>query len=175
MTMHDRLLDLAEDLSRTRGLDAFSYADLARATGVTKAAIHHHFPTKASLSLAVLERYSETFLAALEALEGSAQERLAGFVALYRGASNGGSQLCLCVSYGSAPESLSPEVREGVAAFHRDVTAWLERTLQEAGRAPAEAPMILATVEGAQLIARATGNAAAFDAATHPLLTLLET
>ena len=172
MTMHDRLLDLAEDLSRRRGLDAFSYADLARATGVTKAAIHHHFPTKAALSLSVVERYAAAFLAELDGLNGLGA--LDAFVGLYREAADGGTRLCLCVSYASAPDSLSPEVRAAVAAFHADVTGWLSQQLTAANRDPALAPLILATVEGAQLTARATGSIDTFDTATAPLRRLME-
>ena len=102
---------------------------------MTKAAIHHHFPTKAALSLSVVERYAEAFLAELDGLNGPGA--LDAFVGLYREAADGGTRLCLCVSYASAPDSLSPEVRAAVAAFHADVTGWLSQQLTAANRDPA--------------------------------------
>jgi len=51
------LLDSAERAARRRGFDGFSYADLAKDMGIRKASIHHHFPTKAALSVALMKRY----------------------------------------------------------------------------------------------------------------------
>lgn len=65
------LLDSAESLARMRGYNGFSYADLSREVGIRKASIHHHFPTKADLALAVLERYRREFTAGLEQLTRS--------------------------------------------------------------------------------------------------------
>ena len=47
--MKAQLLSHAESLVRERGFDAFSYADLAKGADITKASVHHHFPTKAAL------------------------------------------------------------------------------------------------------------------------------
>lgn len=38
-----------------RGYSAFSYTDISEAIGIRKASIHHYFPTKAGLSVAVPE------------------------------------------------------------------------------------------------------------------------
>ncbi|HIE19064.1 TPA: TetR/AcrR family transcriptional regulator, partial [Candidatus Bathyarchaeota archaeon] len=35
------------------GYGGFSYSDLSKALGITKASIHHHFPSKEELGLAV--------------------------------------------------------------------------------------------------------------------------
>ena len=50
------LLETAEQATPTRGFDRFSYADLATAAAITKASIHHHFASKASLTLALMQR-----------------------------------------------------------------------------------------------------------------------
>ena len=60
-----RILDIAEHLVQTRGFNAFSYADIAAALNITKASLHYHFPTKAKLGERLVERYQESFLAAL--------------------------------------------------------------------------------------------------------------
>ena len=41
----ERLLSEAEHLMREKGYSAFSYADLSKIVGITKASINHHFPT----------------------------------------------------------------------------------------------------------------------------------
>jgi TetR/AcrR family transcriptional repressor of nem operon len=55
------ILDVAQEAIQKRGYNAFSYADLAEAVGIRKASIHHYFPSKADLGLAVIRRYRESF------------------------------------------------------------------------------------------------------------------
>ncbi|MDX8501574.1 TetR/AcrR family transcriptional regulator [Mesorhizobium sp. VK4C] len=53
--MRRRVLDVAEDSFQVRGYHASSLGDLMAAAGVTGGALHHHFPTKKALALAVIE------------------------------------------------------------------------------------------------------------------------
>ena len=53
----ERILDEAERLMGARGYSGFSYQDISRPLGIRNAAIHYHFPAKADLGLAVIERY----------------------------------------------------------------------------------------------------------------------
>jgi TetR/AcrR family transcriptional regulator, transcriptional repressor for nem operon len=50
----ENIIDLAEELIRTKGYNAFSYGDIAEILHVRNAAIHYYFPSKADLS--VVER-----------------------------------------------------------------------------------------------------------------------
>src|SRR6185436_10208892 len=65
----EQILDLAETLIQTRSYSAFSYQDVSDALGLTKASIHYHFPSKAELGVAVIDRYVARFGAQLAALE----------------------------------------------------------------------------------------------------------
>jgi AcrR family transcriptional regulator len=47
---------VAERLVQTRGINGFSYADVAGELGVTKASLHYHFPGKAELGVALINR-----------------------------------------------------------------------------------------------------------------------
>ncbi|HEY7888676.1 MAG TPA: TetR/AcrR family transcriptional regulator [Steroidobacteraceae bacterium] len=49
-----RILDKAADLFQERGYHSTSMHDLMQVTGVSAGALHHHFPTKKSIGLAVL-------------------------------------------------------------------------------------------------------------------------
>ncbi|WP_434722282.1 TetR/AcrR family transcriptional regulator [Mesorhizobium sp. RIZ17] len=53
--MRRRVLDVAEGSFQARGYHASSLGDLMAAAGVTGGALHHHFPTKKALALAVIE------------------------------------------------------------------------------------------------------------------------
>jgi AcrR family transcriptional regulator len=48
------IIRLADTLIRQRGFNAFSYADIATALDIRKAAVHYHFPTKSLLGQAVI-------------------------------------------------------------------------------------------------------------------------
>ena len=52
------ILDVAERLVQTRGFNGFSYADVASELAVTKASLHYHFPSKAELGEALIDRYA---------------------------------------------------------------------------------------------------------------------
>ncbi|WP_425039777.1 TetR/AcrR family transcriptional regulator [Primorskyibacter sp. S187A] len=177
MTQNTRtaLLDNAEILVRQRGFDGFSYADLAAAIGIRKASIHYHFPTKAALSLALMERYHagmEATCATIDAHENRASDRLLSLIAHYRDALSTGGLVCLCVSLSASPASLSTAVLDSIVAFREMVLAWLRKTyalaledgsIRDASDVSQEAHATLAMLEGAHLAARVTSDPAAFD------------
>jgi TetR/AcrR family transcriptional regulator, transcriptional repressor for nem operon len=81
-----QILDVAERLAQTRGFNGFSYADIATELGMTTASLHYHYPTKAALGRALIDRYSQAFAAALARIEASGAPRLAQlerYVAIY--------------------------------------------------------------------------------------------
>ncbi len=171
------LLDVAEHAARARGFDGFSYADLAQAVGIRKASIHYHFPTKAALSAALMERYHTTLETACDKIAaeyqtGSAQ--LLALIALYRGALNDGKTLCLCVALISSRESLSDEVIEKIRNFRAMMVKKIEailtlgqqdRSISGITNPASEARAVLALLEGAHLTARAEENLTTFDEA----------
>ncbi|TJX33984.1 MAG: helix-turn-helix transcriptional regulator, partial [Mesorhizobium sp.] len=52
--MRRKVLDVAEAAFQARGYHASSLGDLMAAAGVSGGALHHHFPTKKALALAVI-------------------------------------------------------------------------------------------------------------------------
>jgi len=53
--MRRKVLDVAEVVFQARGYHASSLGDLMATAGVSGGALHHHFPTKKALALAVIE------------------------------------------------------------------------------------------------------------------------
>jgi TetR/AcrR family transcriptional regulator, transcriptional repressor for nem operon len=186
MDTKSAILDSAEAAARARGYDGFSYADLAEAVGIRKASIHHHFPTKADLALALIERYSQTVSSRLEqlgALHSLAGDQLKAVIATYREAIDGGNKLCLCVALCSDRDSLNPAVLSQVDTFRAMVAGHLQavfalgradHSISGVKEAEVEALACLAQLEGAQLAARAARDPARFDAAIASLLLRVE-
>lgn len=175
------LLDSAETFARSKGFDAFSYADLSEKVGIRKASIHHHFPTKADLGLMLISRYRKNFgvaLGKIAAKDATAATKLSAYLTLYRKALKGGAQVCLCVAFSAGRDSFGDAVLSELKAFHSESVKWLTALFEE-GRDDlsilgvndphAEASACLALVEGAQLMARAAKDLSKFDEAVSLL------
>ena len=181
MNTKTQLLDSAERVARMRGYDGFSYADLASDVGIRKASVHHHFPTKADLALALIRRYRQRIADNLERMasqHSTASKRLMAFIEMYRAAMGDGEALCLCVSLSIGQRSLTGPVLEEMELFHRDGLTWLteqfalgleDGTVSDVIDPADEAAACQATMEGAQLLARAAGSLAPFDRSVRAL------
>ena len=130
-----RILDVAERLAQTRGFNGFSYADIAGELGMTKANLHYHFPSKAALGQALIERYSTSFGAALDGIEQSGAAppvQLARYVAIYQQVLKSG-RICLCgmlaAEYTTLPDGMQRAIRDFFDLNER----WLARVLDGTG------------------------------------------
>lgn len=178
MDTRTALLDSAEIAARRSGIEGFSYADLAGDVGIRKASIHYHFPKKADLALALIERYAAEFLERLDQIDranSTAGAVLQAYISAYRSALNDGEMVCLCVAFSTDRDSLSDDVLAELNAFHDQSLIWLTEVFEDAetdhsimavGNPADEAAACLAIVEGAQLLARAAGQLDQFDKAT---------
>jgi TetR/AcrR family transcriptional repressor of nem operon len=177
----ERILDVAERLTQTRGFNGFSYADVAERLGVTKASLHYHFPTKADLGEALIARYAARFASALAAIDASAAdaaEELGAYAALYGKVLRAG-RMCLCGILAAEHRTLPPRMQEAVRRFFDEQEAWLvavlergrvEGTVRFPGSALATARAIVSGLEGAMLVARSYGDPERFHGAVAGLL-----
>ena len=180
-----RALDVAERLVQTRGFNGFSYADIAEALGVTKASLHYHFPNKADLGQRLIERYEAVFLETLAGID-KAQQRAAQKLRRYAGIYADvlrANRMCLCGMLASDYATLPKPMRERVRHFFDENERWLARVLDEGRKAgqlafkgpPVElARMIVASLEGAMMLARSYGEPPRFDAAAERVIAELE-
>lgn len=175
------LLDLGERAIRTRGFAGFSYADLARDAGIRKASIHHHFPTKADLGQALIERYADNLASALEDIAQSAQSGGEAFhtaIALYRQTTEDGGAACLCAALATDTALLSETAQSALRSTNEASRQWFADVLMRGASdgsialgfdADTQAAAVLAQLQGAQLLAKAAGSARAFDSAVATL------
>ena len=177
----NRILDVAETLVQTLGFNAFSYADIAAALGVTKAALHYHFPTKSLLGERLIDRYRAAFEGALAEIDksgvpaGATLERYVGIYAdvLAR------NRMCLCgmlaADYASLPEPMQARVRQFFEANERWLAGVLKRG-RERGELDFEgSPLevardVTAALEGAMLLARLQGDLSRLETASRRML-----
>ena len=176
-----RALDIAERLVQTRGFNGFSYADIAEALGVTKASLHYHFPSKADLGERLIERYEAGFLdtlAGIDKAQQGAAQKLRRYAKIYADVLRA-NRMCLCGMLASDYATLPKPMRERVRHFFDENERWLARVLEEGRKtgqlafkgAPIElARMIVASLEGAMMLARSYGEPARFRAASARML-----
>lgn len=163
----DALVQAAESLMRTKGYAAFSYADLAEVVGIRKASIHHHFPTKEALGMAIVEEYIARVRADFEHIEREHQDlvgRLAAFFRLFRASSEGGL-LPLCGALAAEMAALPSGLQKITHRFFDVQLKWLTAILDK-GVAKGEIPrgrstrqkafLLLSVLEGASFINWAT-------------------
>lgn len=185
-TTKAKLIDQAIHLVRLRGYAGFSYADLADAVAIKKPSIHHHFPTKQDLGAAIVDTYSKAFFARLQEATAQAtrpREKIACYADLYREALSNGEG-CLCGMLAAEVAILPEGVRTRVASFFTANLHWLEEALADGAGGMkrksrshsgtpsrvAQASMILGTLQGALVVARALDDRAAFEAAVEGVL-----
>lgn len=163
------ILDVASELLQTRSYTAFSYQDLSDRLGITKASIHHHFPSKQELLLALVDRFAQRQRCRLEEFDAEHArpwERLEAYFSLMAMIAQTGNKVCPAVSLESEYNVIPEAVRSRLHEVFEVRKRWLGCVLSE-GRAsgvmhfegPAEerALMIMAAMKGGLLIARAEG------------------
>jgi TetR/AcrR family transcriptional repressor of nem operon len=167
----------AQSLLATRGYNGFSYADISAAVGISKASIHHHFPSKEALVQTVLRRYREQgreALAAMEAQLPAALDRLQAYTGYWEACiRDGTADFCMCAMLGSELLAIPDAVSEEVRGHFQDLSAWLATVLAQGAadgtfqlrvEPAAEARALMAVVHGGMLAARVYANPEAFSA-----------
>jgi len=177
----ERILDVAEALVQSRGFNGFSYADVAESLGISKAALHYHFPGKAELGEALIARYASRFgdaLVAVDRDEPDGPAKLRAYARLYADVFQD-DRMCLCGMLAADYATLPDPMRERVVRFFDDNERWLARVL-EAGRSDGTlrfhgssrsvARTLVGGLEGAMLVARPYGDIRRFRAAAALLI-----
>jgi AcrR family transcriptional regulator len=188
--MRNRVLDVAALAFQTRGFGATSTHDIVREAGVSGGALHHHFPTKKALALAVIgERVSpevsETWVERVRDAPSAAEGILSAFRDVIaaldaRGSVSGCPLGNLALELSLADEDLRAALsgeygkwREAIAEKLRD-----DIVKGQAGFASSDpdafANVVVAMFSGAMAIAKADQNSAALVACAAQLAVIME-
>ncbi|WP_028222451.1 TetR/AcrR family transcriptional regulator [Paraburkholderia oxyphila] len=176
----NRIVAAGRQLIMRRGYSGFSYADIAEAIEIRKASIHHHFPAKTDLVIAVLDEWREALDADVEALQASGADAIAQLHAYIghweRCIADDTAPFCVAGMLGAELPSLPEEVAQAVKMFFDTLTSWIERVLESGVKdgliklgssARTEAATLVSVVYGAMLAARVQGNVALFKDVTE--------
>ncbi|NER51374.1 MAG: TetR/AcrR family transcriptional regulator [Symploca sp. SIO1A3] len=182
------ILDTAQELIQTVGLNAMSYANISQAVGVRKASIHYYFPSKDDLLMALLERYSPYFLRVVDTIldaPESAEVKLRRYCGLFEATLSSGKQdkVCLCGMLGAEIKTLNAPLSEQISRFYQENEIRLTQLLSQGlsagvfnfpGDAVAMAQLIFSLLEGELLIARAGKGVPHFRGVVEQLMRLVK-
>ena len=163
----NQIIDLADELIRTRGFNAFSYADIAGPLDVRNAAIHYYFPSKTDLGISVIDK--ELAAMARQRAEGKdlpGDEQLGQLIkTFFRGHHK--ARICLTGSltpdYATLPPVLQTKVKQMCQEILEGVTGSLEKGRTEgrlsfAGKAEDRALLVMSTLLSSLLLSRVLGG-----------------
>lgn len=170
-------METGRQLIMRRGYNGFSYADIAEAIDIRKASVHHHFPAKTDLVIAVLNEWREAFEADVDSLQASGADAIAQLRAYIghweRCIADDTAPFCVAGMLGAELPSLPEEVAQGVRTFFDHLRSWLEQVLEsgvKSGLLALDSPVqtaaatLMSVVYGAMLAARVYGDVALFTA-----------
>ena len=160
-----QILDIAEAIVRSRGYNAFSYADIASEIGVSKASLHHHFPTKSDLGLQLIVRFTDMFRGALQQIDEhhkSGLIKLREYARLFEGSLEE-NKMCLCGMLAAEHETLVEPMQAAINDYFKGHEKWIEAVLKSGkkngelaydGSARKHAHLIVSNLQGALMIAK---------------------
>lgn len=132
------ILKLAEFLLKKKGINGFSYNDIATALNVKNAAIHYHFNAKETLVKAVIKDNSDRFIAKIIKIEAEGTDYVGSlneYLKVFSENINEDHQICLFGSLGSDFFSLSESVQQEISIFSKLIMEWLTQLLEEGRKA----------------------------------------
>jgi AcrR family transcriptional regulator len=168
-----RVIAATASLFQARGYHATSTQDVMREAGVTAGALHHHFPTKKSLGLAVLEEsvsdaVDETWIAPVLRAPSAAQGVLDVFDEIARGLEQRGRvQGCpvnnLALELALSDADFQRAIQTIFETWRRSIAAKLEkdkaRGVLISGKPAEIAAFVVAAYSGAMAVAKASQSA----------------
>jgi TetR/AcrR family transcriptional regulator, transcriptional repressor for nem operon len=182
-TTADRIREAAHDLIASRGYFGFSYADVAETVGIRKASIHHHFPSKVDLVVAVLKGYRAKLVEAATGMDryvADPLQRLKLYVEHWSGCIQSNNRpICIAALLSAELPALPEPIQAEVQLHFKYLARWIRATLQEGVKrgsiqlqhgVETEAQSFVALVHGAMISARAFGSPGVFNSVTKGAL-----
>lgn len=131
MNTRAHIIQSADELIRDKGYNAFSFVDIANIVGIRKPSVHHHFPHKADLGVAVIEYHIKNLELIRKSYQGkSPLQQLDRFLSIYKDIREQ-NRICIVGSLSTDYNTLEPEVREKLKEFSDDMIAWVSGFLKE--------------------------------------------
>ncbi|MBN9282815.1 MULTISPECIES: TetR/AcrR family transcriptional regulator [Flavobacterium] len=130
----EEIIRIADELIRSKGYHAFSYADISKVLGVKNAAIHYYFPSKSDLGVAVIDNTAEKFQQTIRSWEQLPYEtQFQHFVTMHQKTQKN-EWVCLMGALSPTYDTLSESMQLQLKELADNIIIWLTGLLEN-GRA----------------------------------------
>lgn len=176
-----KILDVAEELIQSVGVNAMSYKHISDAVGIRKASVHHHFSKKDDLVDELLHRcqssYGANYTSIVEA-QRTAPEKLHSLAGVFKDGL-GNQKLCLVGSISTDKNTLQDRsckilentIEKTVGIFSKVFEQGREEeSLAFEGEPVDAAYAFLTFLVGTQIVARAHGGEEMFEKAAQVII-----
>ncbi len=123
----EKIIELGENLIRSKGYNAFSYQDISAELGIKNAAIHYYFPTKENLGTSIVKTNIQRFEEMLENMHShgfNERQQLDTFVKIYL-KSHREQKLCIIGSLASDFNTLNETTKTELKRMTEIILKWL--------------------------------------------------
>lgn len=150
----ENILDVTQNLIQKKGINGFSFSDIAELVKIKKASIYYYFSSKSELILAVLNNYQDLFFQSLAKNENDSMiETLNFYISLFR-ENLAEEKICLCSYLAMDINNLTDDVKESVDNFFSTNIRWIEKRISSYGYSHNDAIEFFSIIQGAQIISR---------------------
>lgn len=129
----EKIIELGENLIRTKGYNAFSYQDISSELGIKNAAVHYYFPTKENLGTSVVKTNIQRFEEMVDNMHSrnfDEMQQLETFIKIYV-KSHREQKKCIVGSLGPDYNTLSETTKKELKRMVEIILKWLTTILEE--------------------------------------------
>lgn len=127
----EKIIELGENLIRTKGYNAFSYQDISTELGIKNAAVHYYFPLKENLGASIVKTNIQRFEEMIDNMHNRGfdeWQQLDAFIKIYV-KSHREQKICIVGSLGTDYNSLSETTRSELIRMTDIILNWLSNLL----------------------------------------------
>ncbi len=128
----ENILELGENLIRSKGYNAFSYLDISSELGIKNAAIHYYFPSKENLGTSIVRTNIQRFEEMVQNMHSRGFDeirQLQTFIKIYI-KSHREKKLCIVGSLGPDYNTLNESTRTELKKMTEMILDWLTGILK---------------------------------------------
>lgn len=126
-----KIIELGENLIRTKGYNAFSYQDISTELGIKNAAVHYYFPSKENLGTSIVKTNIQRFEEMIDNMHSRGfdeWQQLDTFIKIYI-KSHREHKLCIIGSLGPDFNTLSETTKNELVKMTEIIHNWLTNVL----------------------------------------------
>ena len=129
----EKILELGENLIRTKGYNAFSYLDISSELGIKNAAVHYYFPSKKNLGTSIVKTNIQRFEEMIENMQSrefNEWQQLEAFLKIYI-KSHRENKKCVVGSLSPDFKTLDKTTQQELKKMVEMILSWLANLLDK--------------------------------------------